>query len=122
MANKMLKSKAMVEFFATHGHILGSYFHEPNHPANTNQLGADLWGEFTTTMVTLRESHVRGLEPLSDELLTKLDVSMRKQRVWLGALAPTDSVFLICFVAWTHTYFFHHFRCGLYINIGGGVG
>ena len=81
MASGLLKNKAMHTFFALNGHIMGSYYHGPNHPCNSENIVADFWKEFTWLLVFLRESGLRGLEPLSQEYIDKCDLSVRKQRV-----------------------------------------
>lgn len=68
----------------------------------------DFWKEYTTTVLFLRESGWRGLEPLSDEKLDELDLSMRKQRVWLGSIAPSDDVLFDQWWAWMHHYYMHY--------------
>ena len=58
-------------------------------------------------MVFLRESHTRGLEPLTQEHIDMLDLSMRKLRVWIGYIAPGDWAVYQIWQAWMHTLYFH---------------
>ena len=86
---------------------MGGYYHGPDHPCNTDNVVGSLWSEFRHTMVFLRESHTRGLEPLSQEHIDMLDLSMRKQRVWIGYIAPGDWAVYQIWQAWMHTLYFH---------------
>lgn len=119
MASGLLKNKAMHTFFALNGHIMGSYYHGPNHPCNSENIVADFWKEFTWLLVFLRESGLRGLEPLSQEYIDMCDLSVRKQRVWLGVIAPDDSVLFGNWHAWIHTLYFHIMY---FVRKYGGIG
>ena len=107
LASTLLKSDSLQAFFGRYRHIVGGYFHGPGHACNTNNVVGDLWSEFRKTMVFLRESGTRGLEPLSQEHIDMLDLSMRKQRVWLGYIAPADWALHATWHAWVHTLYFH---------------
>ena len=90
MASSLLKNGAVHSFLDHHEPVVGSYNHGPGHPCNTNNVIGDLWSEFSHSMIFLRESDTPGLEPLSQDNIDVLDLSMRKQRVWIGYVAPGD--------------------------------
>ena len=91
MASKLLKSTDMQRFFDRYKHVIGPYHYGPGHPCNSENVVGDLWKEFSWSLVFMRESGLRGLEPLSQEWIEKCDQSLRKQRVWIGTISPTDN-------------------------------
>lgn len=108
MATRLLRNQGVLIFFRDWGYLMGTQYYGVNHPCNTTNVLYDFWKEYTTTVLFLRESGWRGLEPLSDEKLDELDLSMRKQRVWLGSIAPSDDVLFDQWWAWMHHYYMHY--------------
>ena len=105
--NRLLKSTLLAAFFKDHGRTLGGASYGPGHACNTHNVYLSFWTEYTSTMIFLRESGVNGQEPLKDFDLERVDLSIRKQRVWLGTIAPDNGVLYACWYAWVHTYYVH---------------
>ena len=107
MASRLLKSPLIGDFLARHGAVVGGYHHANRSPCNTDNVLLSFWQEYTRTIIFLRESGVWGQEPLVEDTLAELDLSMRKQRVWLGVIAPEDGVLYSTWQAWVHVYYLH---------------
>jgi hypothetical protein len=99
---------------------VGGYSDEEHPVLNTNNVVLSLWEEYSKCSVFLREAYSKGLEPLDPGTLAGLDESMRKQRVWIGAIAIDDSYLRSVWQAWVHAYYLHHmYYVHKYLGIGG---
>lgn len=120
MATRLLKSPELKRFFARWGTVAGGYDDLFEGKLNTNNVVASLWEEYSNCAVFLREAYSKGLEPFDQATLDDLDVSMRKQRVWIGVVAPSNDCLKSIWQAWVHAYYFHQmWYVHKYRGIGG---
>ena len=70
------------------------------HPTTTDSLLYDFWESFRGTWSFLRDAPALGLEPMEEPTMDRLEKEIAKQRVWLGAIAPSDEVLMDQF--WAH--------------------
>ena len=50
------RTRSCKSFLTTNEKHFGTYYHVPGHPCNSKNVIADLWSEFRTTQVFVRES------------------------------------------------------------------
>jgi len=120
MATTLLKSVKLKRFFNKYGAVVGGYedLFEPR--LDTPNVVESLWEEYSSCSVFLREAYSKGLEPFDPATLARLDESMRKQRVWIGAVAPSDAHLKSIWQAWVHAYYCHQmYYVHKYRGIGG---
>ena len=118
-SQRVLKNRNFLSFLRRIGGQRYKYYVCPGDPCNSSNVLYDFWQSYTGTMVLLRDSAVMGREPFCQVDLEYLDTSIRKQRVWLGVIAPHNAALQDQFHMWSHTYFFHIMW---YVKKYGGVG